>query len=116
MLPRDKRPAVLLRSASALSPLILLVALTSCSTPKKQVLGRWQHKTETLEFFQDGKVAIASAGNPNMTGTWLVLDDGRLKVEIGMLGMALTLTGNVDGETLVLVRPPHDTARYERIR
>src|SRR5258708_5622222 len=92
-----------------------IVLAAGCSSPKKDVLGKWKEhgKSETLEFFQDGKIAIA--GSVSVTGTWLVLDDGRLKVEVGMLGMTQTLTGTVGRDELTLIGPRADTSRYDKI-
>jgi len=78
------------------------------------LLGRWQGigTTDRLEFFDDGRVSMADQ-RYSFTGTWVVLQDGRVKVEVGMLGVTQTFTGKIDAGVLKLASDG-DTSRFQK--
>lgn len=73
--------------------LALLVLLACSSSPKNELLGKWVSvfawDGTTVEFFSDGTFAIQTNGRKEWTwedqrqaaGSWVILDDGRIKME-----------------------------------
>ena len=61
-------------------------------------LPRVENKTTVIEFFSDGRGSfVASQGM-----TWVILEDGRVKIEVISMGMTSVMTGRVDGNILRL--------------
>ncbi len=113
----------------ALSVLFLVIlCLCGCGKQRPAVLGRWIEidrpdliwfitikkidSPDILEFFDDGRVSFEKS-TFGLTGTWVILEDGRLKVEVGVLGSTTTMTGGLEGPKLLLIARG-DTTRYER--
>jgi hypothetical protein len=69
-----------------------------------KIVGKWQssgfgQKQHTVEFFSDGRLAWAfDTGKVFQTGDWVVLDDGRIKLE----PLMRVLMGKLDGNVLHL--------------
>ena len=86
----------------------------SCSPQASKVIGKWSEQdkgtTYIFEFFKDNTATfttIKSSNSPfpnsSVSGKWVALDDGRIKVDItGAWGMTLVMFGRVDGNILVL--------------
>jgi hypothetical protein len=93
---------------------VALAVAVSCNGSASSIVGRWQ-SAETgsrLEFFDDGRVSI-NAEDTGATGSWVILKDGRLKIEVSALGTTNTMTGVREGAALLLT-DNRDTARFER--
>lgn len=71
--------------------ILLTLALSACGAkPQDQILGKWQEVSGdrgVMEFFQDGTF-IGGAKKQNVQGKWIILNDGRLKLDVNVLGMA----------------------------
>ena len=61
--------------------LSLVVAMVACSGIESQVVGRWvgddAGREPAVEFFSDGTISWHGG-----CGNWVVLEDGRIKVEV----------------------------------
>ena len=76
------------------------LSLSGCSSPKSKLVGKWAitdgkevDKNVAMEFFSDNKVsAMVFLGS----GSWSILDDGRVKLEIA----SVILTGKFEGDIL----------------
>lgn len=99
---------------------VLFVTIWHCAAcsaggPRgEDLLGKWQEigKTEVLEFFTDGRVAINDRRRSS-GGGWTILEDGRIKIEGSMLGSTVIFTGTMIRDTLVFVLDG-DTSKYLR--
>jgi hypothetical protein len=87
----------------ALVVLSVLSLISGCRNAKRDVLGTWREVggTERLEFFDDERVAVAD-GRKSMAGTWTILADGRVKIELAALGSTHIATGTIQNGELVL--------------
>ena len=77
----------------------LSLLIAGCSrTHKNPVLGQWKDQDGNItEFFEDGTLAIKhpadqSFGPGGMPGQWIILSDGRLKLDFSVRGVPLTRT------------------------
>lgn len=88
--------------------------LEGCRSNKTALVGKWQEvgKTEVIEFFSDGRMSV-SGGVMNTAGSWTLLDDGRVKIELTVLGMTAVMTGKVEGDILRLEMDGR-TGQYRR--
>ena len=93
--------------------LAFLILLAACGSPAPT--GKWQEigKAEVLEFFPDGRVSIADQGIAT-TGNWTKAEGG-LKVQARYVGVIVTFTGGLRGDTLRLVAPDGETSFYLRM-
>jgi hypothetical protein len=100
--------------AVSLISITTVLAVTACGSTQSQLIGKWKEKggTEVLEFFKDGRVSITDKGQ-SLAGSWTVLDDGRVKLEVSFLGTAQILTGALKGGILRL-EMGNRAASYER--
>jgi hypothetical protein len=84
---------------------ILLTALgallVACGDgPKDKIIGKWQSDYSAnsfLDFFPDGTVTMQDTDKFNpitktdtVSGTWMILEDGRLKMTFTVMGMSNT--------------------------
>lgn len=92
----------------------VLLGVTACRPTQSQLLGKWKEKagTEVLEFFKDGRVSITDK-RQSLAGSWTVLDDGRIKLEVSFLGTGQILTGTLKGAILRL-EMGNKSSEYER--
>lgn len=95
-----------LRSLSVLLSLVSLIAavsVVSCSSTESRLLGKWKEKggTEVLEFFKDGRLSTTDKGM-SYAGSWTTLDDGRINIEMSVLGTTYVATATMAGNTLKL--------------
>jgi hypothetical protein len=106
-----------LRSAYGLLILVFVISgltLVGCSSTESRLVGKWKEKggTEVLEFFKDGRVSITDKGE-SITGSWTALDDGRIRIEVSVLGTTYVMMGTIKGATL-RVEMADKSAEYER--
>ena len=65
-------------------------------------VGKWHGASQDLEFFEDGTVSLREDGTTG-GGKWIKLSDGRLKVDLVVLGMPLApLLGGIESDKLTL--------------
>jgi len=66
---------------SVFATLSLVVAMVACSGIESQVVGKWvgddAGREPAVEFFSDGTISWHGG-----CGNWVVLEDGRIKVEV----------------------------------
>lgn len=94
----------------AIITVLISILLEACSPkPGQTILGKWQNDDDGIitEFFEDGTMTIKNSsaktlGSDSVTGNWMILSDGRLKISFSVLGMTHTQTG-------VLKFPTKDT-------
>ncbi len=115
------------QSHSALSPLTAGQTKWGYGTmsPECKVVGLWQSKDgekQLMEFFEDGsfrvKVKDGELGDfQNLSGKWIVLRDGRLKLELSALGITQAVLGDLkfEGEEMILSDETGPT-RFTRIK
>src|SRR5262245_21388894 len=73
---------------------------------KKKLIGNWQSLSDgdITEFFEDGTFIIRqmkmkiSDPRRNISGKWVMLSDGRIKMEISVLGTPHVVMGRVTFE------------------
>lgn len=83
--------------------LITALALTlGCEPPKSKVLGKWVSGNDTIEFFSDGRLLSTEGSGSSATGSWVILDDGRMKIEVSMLGLSTVILGSLADDQLLL--------------
>ena len=73
---------------------------------KPSVIGKWHSSNEDWEFFEDNTVTMeargGSMGGGRLSGKWVQLSDGRIKIDLNFLGMPIppafaSLNGNSMG-------------------
>ena len=65
-------------------------------------IGKWHGESQDLEFYEDGSVSLRE-GRKTFGGKWIKLSDGRLKVDLVVLGMSLPpLLGGIESDKLTL--------------
>jgi hypothetical protein len=101
------------RIISPIVPVLLIAALVfagiiGCGGSASKIIGQWveyseyQYGNQRTEFFKDGTCFIESNGR-RLSGRWIALDDGRIKIELmkaGSKGGAplLTILAVIDGD------------------
>lgn len=86
----------------------LALLFSGCTRPGNQLVGAWSSHDDfsygdrRCEFFKDGSCFLEPQAQ-RFSGTWSVLDDGRLKIVVTLGGgPALTIFANVSGDELFL--------------
>jgi tetratricopeptide (TPR) repeat protein len=99
-----------------------LALLASCSKPGSAIVGAWirhsefEYGSERTEFFSDGACLIESESE-RLTGSWLGLDDGRIRVTMTIGGgLSFTMFATVTGDELVLDAGTNKHSAYVRER
>lgn len=95
----------MLRLVTAVCLCALTVSLGACSSTSSKIVGKWQaiaaNDRSAYEFFKDGTVLYYIGGEPQK-GTWKFLDDGRLVVDIPVMGGEVTIYNvTFEGDTAV---------------
>ena len=98
----------------------VLVLLVSCSSKTEHtILGKWAETggAETLEFFQDGTVAIEDQGT-GIGGTFKFLGTDRIRLDVAVLnvlfGGPVVAKVSIAGDELTLTMPNDDVQKYRR--
>lgn len=97
---------------------ICLFCFTAC-IGKKTVVGKWEgdNTNETVEFFKDGTLAM-QAENRIINGKYTILDESRLKLELGGFG---ALAGpaivkyEFSGDYLILTLQNNQAMKVKRV-
>lgn len=96
---------------NALIVLLTTFVLVACGQkPQQKILGKWEELSQdhgVFEFFQDGTATLKQQKNGKMqeaAAKWIVLDDGRLKLDITILGTTVTSLFKLkfDGPSMIL--------------
>ena len=61
-------------------------------------IGKWHGESQDLEFFEDGTMSLREDGTTS-GGKWIKLSDGRLKVDLVVLGMPMRRCWEVSSRT-----------------
>jgi hypothetical protein len=93
--------------------MLIAMSLSGCSSPKSKLLGKWELGTEVIEFFSDSRVSIRKEGQV-AAGSWSILDDGRVKLEIIVYGTAYPMTGKLEGDVFQLETPDGEVSTYKK--
>ena len=113
------------RSTKAITMMIISVICISatCIAATSEILGKWkaQDRDGTIvEFFSDGRVSIqlSEGSDQSMTGSWVILDDGRLKIELSMFGQTVTQVGQLSfvNEEMIIVDSDNTRTRHKRVQ
>jgi len=84
---------------------ILLLLFSACTSKESKLIGKWaedgNESSGSIEFFQDKTLTMQSEDLP-FSGTWIILDDGRIKLEIDAIFMKMNAIGNFEGDDLIL--------------
>lgn len=106
-----------------ISAVLFFATLASAEPLQKAVLGKWMNvdRTETLELFQDGTIALVSLTKKGlvMTGTYKFIDESRMKVEFGGFGAlagAQVETISVKNGELSITHLDGKSQRYTKIK
>ena len=80
---------------NSLIVLLTTFFLVACGQkPQQKILGKWEelsHDHSVFEFFQDGTATLKVQTTGEVASAkWIVLDDGRLKLDITILGTTVT--------------------------
>lgn len=72
---------------------LLTIATKVYAAQESEYIGKWQEigKTEVIEFLEDGRCSITE-GQEMAGGNWAMLQDGRVKININMMGMVYAAT------------------------
>ena len=111
---------------AALPGLVMLALFTGCGeSPQTKLLGKWQEigkDQDVVEFFADGTFSlkpgqVALKNLPPLTGKWVILPDGRIKVDVSMLGVTNSKVGKLEfvGEEMILT-DESGPARHRRVK
>lgn len=89
-------------------------------SPQEKIVGVWYDPDEDtqVEFFEDGRIVVDDISPIDITGTYRLLDDGRMSLDLSQgpsESVAVVVTYQLDDDdTLILVAPDGDTSRMER--
>lgn len=102
---------------------IIIIALSvflGCTGQKSKIIGKWKpvevaeytlggkkkitknpQSEAEFEFFKDNTVLMSKMGS----GKWIILDDGRIKIDFGVLGSTMVMFGSFQGDILTITIP-----------
>ncbi len=88
------------KTMKLLSGLLLIIIGMGCSSKESALLGKWYNsgdeKTATcFEFKQDGKFVSSGGGKLTVQGTWTILSDGIVKIDMTMVGINIVSLGEM---------------------
>ena len=105
--------------------LFMMLFLVACGQkPQQKLLGRWEELSlehTVFEFFQDGTVTLKPKQKggrvEEISAKWIVLEDGRLKLDIVMLGTAVTSVFKLrfEGPGMVLTDDKGKDTLYKKL-
>ena len=102
-----------------LSALVILLCAGCTKSPEKRIIGEWQEsgESESIQFVDDGTIIIRN-GAEAVVGQYVLLDEGKIQVELGGRGAAagtLIIGFRFEGDELELTGPGGKAADYTRI-
>jgi hypothetical protein len=81
--------------------LVSLFLVSCAKKPQEEILGKWKEADGLVtEFFQDGTMTLTNPkeevlGSHTITGNWIILGDGRLKLTFSMMGQTHIQVGEL---------------------
>lgn len=70
--------------------IVVIMLITACGSQRPNIIGKWAYKDvsarEAVEFFQNGTLAMNLEKMERYPGTWIALDDGRIKADVIIIG------------------------------
>lgn len=97
--------------------MLLATLLVSCAPAGDEITGKWiaiySAEGEANEFFEDQTCLLDSKG-ARIPCSWVLLSDGRVKMEVERLGTKVMLLGTRDGDILTVDLPKGETSRLVR--
>lgn len=82
----------------------------SCRPAEVVIVGKWVEfndyalTSDTIEFFEDQTCIINEEGSA-LSGKWILLQDGRVKIEFSLIGVPTVFIGPLSGDVLRLQQP-----------
>ena len=94
---------------------IALVSFQGLAYSSSRIEGAWIQipPKERAEFFKDG-TSVHEAGKVRLSGKWISLGDGRIKLDIVFLGTPSTLFVRVKDDEMTIDSPGEQPSRYFR--
>ncbi len=93
-------------TAMRLGTIFIVLLTASCTkTPEELIVGNWQgpEGTGSIEFYQDGGVTVRIPeekapvpGIDSISGNWTILEDGKLKMDLSLMGESTTQIGTIN--------------------
>jgi len=105
--------------------LAMLLPLFACGSPsgknvEKKLLGKWVDKSEaTVEYFDDGTFLLRNPPDPEeLSGKWVILQDGRLKMDFTSMEETKTIVRNLkfDGNELISTGKDGKSSRFKKLK
>ncbi len=78
--------------------LFILIVIVSCSSSDSKVFGSWSSGPTTIEFFKDKTWLIKGGDYDHLSGNWILLDDGRIKISGVVMGIQMTFLGKLNND------------------
>jgi hypothetical protein len=82
---------------------LLFLWVASCHS-RSEIVGQWESRLDTIEFFDDGSWSIELRGVGSIAGQWVILDDGRVKLSYSSLGSTHQILGRLEEDKLIMER------------
>ena len=107
--------------------LMVILLVSGCGkSPQEKLVGTWQEvdgKQNVVEFFEDGSFSLplnkGEIGSmENLNGKWLIIKDGRIKIDISMLGITHSQVGKLDfdGKEMIITDDNGKATRHKRLK
>lgn len=107
-------------------PVLLLSLIVSCTqTPQEMIVGNWQAPDGdgSMEIFKDGGVIMRfpkeiAPGVGSVSGSWTILEDGRLKIDFSFMGESTSQLGSInfsDKDNLEITNEKGETDHFTRM-
>jgi hypothetical protein len=107
---------------------VVLLLISGCGkSPQEKLLGTWQEidgQQNIVEFFEDGSFRLrlkkGELGSmESLNGKWLILKDGRIKIDVSVLGMAESQVAKLhfEGNEMIMTDDTSGKAtRHKRLK
>lgn len=107
--------------------IMIMLFLSACGKrPQDKLIGIWQEvdgEQSIVEFFEDGSFSMrleeGEIGSlENLNGKWIILKDGRIKMDISMLGMTHSEVGKLDfaDKEMIITTDDGGVSRHKRLQ
>jgi len=92
--------------------------LISCSSDvTKGIVGEWQGQIvqQTLTFYEDGYIDMASSRHSTYEGTYIITDGNKLTMVFPKLSRPISCSAKISGDELSLDHPSGRVEVYKRL-
>jgi len=107
----------MLRVAHAVCGVAILLLIACDSSTESKFLGRWLNADSggVIEFFPEGRLTMGDKDR-SVSGTWVALPDGRVRVEVSRGAQFPTdsFTATIDGDTFQVEAAGAKGATFKR--